>query len=50
MNSSGIVDKAMTKLFKHRASVHVESADFLVSLKAEKKAEYRGKLVAKCIE
>lgn len=40
----------MTACFKDRARVHVETADFLVSLKDDKKAEYRGAAVKKAVE
>jgi hypothetical protein len=40
----------LTACFKDRAIVHAETADFLVSLKDDKKAEYRGAVVKKAME
>lgn len=50
LNSTGAIGKELTACFKDRAVIHAETADFLVSLKEDKKAEYRGAVVKKAIE
>jgi hypothetical protein len=37
--------KEFSSLFKHKAPVHVESADFIIALKKENRVEYRKKLI-----
>ena len=47
-NATNFIGDECTSLFKHRAPVHLESADVLVCLKPAQKSEYREKVTEKC--
>jgi len=40
-----MISPELTALFKHRARVHVESADMLFILKEDQRVEYRAKVL-----
>lgn len=46
-NSCNFVEDATT-LFKHRAPIHIETADALVMLKPDQRVAFRGAVADKC--
>jgi len=50
MHSASTISEELGALFKDRATVHVESADYLCVMKPEQKIEFRTKLIDKSAE
>ena len=47
VHSAGAIDSEFTKLFKDKAHVHCESADFLFIMKPEQRIEFRTQIYEK---
>jgi len=47
VHSADKIGAELTKMFKDKARVHCETADFLIIMKPEQRAEFRGKVLEK---
>lgn len=50
VNSANYIGEEFSILFKDKAKVYVETADYLIALKAEQRVEFRKKVFAKVTE
>ena len=50
VHSANMISPELTKMFKDKARVHCESADFLIVMKPEQRVEFRTKVLEKASE
>ena len=50
MHSADKINTTLTKMFKDKARVHCESADFIFVMKPEQRVEFRTKVFEKAAE
>ena len=50
VNSADKISPELSRLFKDKAKVHCETADFLVMMTPEQRAEFRVKVMEKTVE